>query len=672
MSEEVNPLPTSPSYQVSQLGYFLDFHLWEDAIRLLEFQVNSKNKHFNTLSMSYYRKVKKRLKSFKKKNYFEQKVASNLFYGLQEEFRVHSYGIPKSNGLGIRNYKLLTPSLRTLHYSIGIYLVVLSNDFLQSYHKSNKHIRSYYGGKLIAETVDGRTGLKASLKSDDIYFRSHYEQFAREARQEAREKADQKVIIRLDIQNFFDELSLSILMNLLNESIKSSDQKRLNFDEATQEQIVAFYRFVAQGRNGVPQMDNNIISAFIAHLYLSFGDLLIDSALREYGFLEEYKILRYVDDFAISLTFDGIVREEEYDHLSEMVAQQITEILYNELSLKLNFKSKLFRLSRKEDREKYIMSIKQTSFGDFVTTRYEVPNNNPEDDDEDSKSLQTKVDEMLDIAENLKNSSLRRSFNRLEDEVLEKLKNVYNPDIENLLKKRENKERVVKIFYKNFNFDLIHVAPIPFLIIISIDWRTKKKLREFLEKKLKPNLKESDTILRYLLQNGINEPEHKKLLKTLEKSQSLGSVVKRFGQAHKETRAVHKEPGYFMVNDVRTRTLWTEHYIVSQIQARRFSEMAGEYSVALNHLLNEIHAVCCWKDPGCTSMKSYSAKHVTDFLMGRGIEHGIVLRIRNLFDRRNNTPVSHPGYGSLASWAVPKSEYQEFYEHVGRCLDRLL
>ncbi len=140
------------------LGHFLKDVDWQNAISLLNAQIKSRetNKHFNRLSMIYYSNLPKSgREEIETKQYFENYIENNLFYGLQKEFQVISYIIPKS-GLGIRNHKFFSYSMRLLYYSIGSYLLRLSNDFIARYNsrnfdnrlKSKSRLHCFYGGNL--------------------------------------------------------------------------------------------------------------------------------------------------------------------------------------------------------------------------------------------------------------------------------------------------------------------------------------------------------------------------------------------------------------------------------------------------------------------------------------------------------------------------------------------
>ena len=111
-----------------------------------------------------------------------------------------------------------------------------------------------------------------------------------------------------------------------------------------------------------------------------------------------------------------------------------------------------------------------------------------------------------------------------------------------------------------------------------------------------------------------------------------------------------------------------EPNVTEQIRLRVLCELKGEYSVALNHLLNEIHAICYMLDEEAKDPKKYEVDEVAAFLRGRTVPHETHAQIRNLFDRRNKSPVSH---ADPIAWAVTKNEYMNYRHHVGNCLQHL-
>jgi hypothetical protein len=110
--------------------------------------------------------------------------------------------------------------------------------------------------------------------------------------------------------------------------------------------------------------------------------------------------------------------------------------------------------------------------------------------------------------------------------------------------------------------------------------------------------------------------------------------------------------------------------VIEQIRMRVFHERSQSYSVALNHLLNEIHGLCIRKE--AADKRQYDVNDVFKLLTSNNIPCETRIKIRNLFDRRNSNGVSHPGSGNNMAWEVTKEEYLDYYKHVGECFERLL
>ncbi len=60
--------------------------------------------------------------------------------------------------------------------------------------------------------------------------------------------------------------------------------------------------------------------------------------------IDKYKIIRYTDDIHISITFKKEIEEKRQGEVAYVIALQIAEVLYTKLNLKLNLKTRLFRL----------------------------------------------------------------------------------------------------------------------------------------------------------------------------------------------------------------------------------------------------------------------------------------------------------------------------------------
>ena len=646
-----------------QLGHFLDYHRhWLQGLELLKSQLDQlketkkrkPNPHFNTLDMYYYAKLEQSFAKFVDEDYFQSRIANNRFYGLSKEFEVVPYTIPKSH-LGLRKYKFMTCPMRVLYYAIGVYLVELSQEYLDDY-ASHEQIHSRYGGKLNFNRKTGK--LDRSLNS--ILYKKHYKKFGRQVTREIEAGTDRTVVIRLDIENYFDEISIPRLLDLLQERIKPSIRKEMHFDETTQAQLVSFFEFVAGGTSGIPQQSNDVISSFIGHLFLAFGDsFLNDKVLLNNDSIECYSIIRYIDDINISITFN----EEPSNPRGEQslvklrdkfnaLAPCMSDCLYENLGLRLNPKTMIFRLMKADDRELLKQTLKRVSQG------IEIP------DEGNDEPAPNKLDKIFDALKELKTCNMAPHFQRtrgLNEE--EPLKEAYSKRVQDMLEKPEIKSCLTKIFIGNggFDFELVNADPMPIIILISKCDKVAEAFEEFLLSKKDLTSRDINLTLNYLRQKGFT---HNKSLNLLNRDAQMKEIIEIF----KSRGLKSKTLGYYGLTDKQTLKI-TQPNVMEQIRLRVLAEQKREYSVALNHLQNEIHAICdiLDKEPRCAN--HYEAPEVSKFLRRRNVPHQTRTQIRNLFDRRNKSPVSH---ADPTARAVNKDEYEDYRCNVGKCMKHLL
>lgn len=634
----------------STLGHFLTFDLWKEALKLLNFQIacQKDNKHFKTLSMIYYKTLGSAVEELEKEDYFKQKVANNLFYGLEKEFAILPYVIPKP-GLGLRKYKFLTYPMRALYYAVGLYLLKLSDEFMENYFRKRQcAIKSYYGGNISSENNE--------LKMKNIYFKIHYKKFRNQIRKEISSNFSNKVVIKLDIQDYYNEISISTLLELLSRDTKPGQQSDMRFDATTKEQITFFFDFLANGGSGIPQSDNEILSNFIGYLYLAFGDLLIEDELRKGDdVVDKYRLIRYVDDIHISITFKGSVNKRNREEYVESLSSRVADILYYRLGLRLNPKTRPFWLDDKKQREELINSLKK------VSPEYHIS----DDDEDDDETLDNKIENIFDELKKLKKASIKPGTFRpeLQDEIL---KEVFDKRVNQMLEKDDNKQRIKQTF-EDFNFNLVKEYPRPILIILLKEKNTAKRFRQFLLGKQKLTTRDVYLMLQYLCQKDFQGEELLELLDKLEQYEPMSEIIGTFKRANLSLDV----PGYYDLTNTQTLELLKMPHAIEQIRYRVLSERTESYSVALNHLLNEIHAIC-YKLDNSSNHKNYDANKVIKFLYSKQVSHEICISIRNLFDRRNRNQVSHPSSEGNISWGVTADEYNEYRSQVGKCLASLL
>ena len=643
------------------VGYFLDYRYWKQALQLLKFQLKAKkkNKHFNTLEMFYYEKIKASFAELESEEYFKNKVANNLFYGLNKEFAVIPYTIPKSN-LGLRQYKFMTCPLRILYYAIGLYLLELSQEYLQD-RKPHEHIDANYGGNLFFDENQ-----ELNLKLNRIFYKPHYKQFRKSLRQEIKDNPERKVVIKLDIENYFDELSIRKLLDLLEERVKPNIKPKMRYDPETQAQLVSFFDFVTGRTSGIPQSDNNIISSFIGYLFLVFGDLFLNDELRKYDDLvDDYKIIRYVDDIYVSITFKeqssdwfGIQSMGLRGKVLNSLAPRISDRLYEKLGIRLNpNKTRLYQLDNEDDKEALERNLKKVSQG------FEIA------DEENNEPPTDKIENIFKQLEKLKHSASPyfEEHAELDEEMF---KEVYDEKVQQVLEKPDNKDRLKEIFMDSFNFgfmgfdgfdfELVNADPSPIIILILACDDVSQEFEKFLLSKKNLTSRDVYLILSYLRQI---EFKHDKLLDLLKQNPQMKKIMGIF-----EAGGVPPELlSYGGLTEEQTLEIAQPH-IIEQIRLRVLCELKGEYSVALNHLLNEIQAICFVLDDRVENEDEYKAPAVLEFLDHQKVSDETRTQIQNLFIQRNINPVSHP---DPTASAVTKDGYLNYRSHVGDCLKHL-
>ncbi|MEM7179593.1 MAG: AbiA family abortive infection protein, partial [Spirochaetota bacterium] len=66
--------------------------------------------------------------------------------------------------------------------------------------------------------------------------------------------------------------------------------------------------------------------------------------------------------------------------------------------------------------------------------------------------------------------------------------------------------------------------------------------------------------------------------------------------------------------------------------------------------------------------KKYNSTEIQKFLYNMCVENDIRIQIKNLFDRRNINPISHPGGVQDYYKPISKAEYNDYKEKVGNCI----
>jgi AbiA family abortive infection protein len=389
MSSEIN------GQRKADFSHFLDANLWLQACKLLDFQINEKiqgkNKYYKTLGMFLYERHGLISDKLANGSYFSQKVANCFFYGIPEEFYIVNYANPKPS-FGHRNYKYFSAPIRAIYYSVCLYILQVSQEFITEFYRKNKKISSYYGGSLSLNKE-----LSLNINKQNVVYYESYKRYRKELKKEARRTAN-RIVIRFDIQNYYDNFSPKILFNNLEKAIKPSNKNIFNFDNYTVEQLLSFFSFVTSFKGGLPQTDNDVCSNFLGWLYLIFSDLKIDDELKSAGlFLKEYKLIRYVDDHFIILTFRDGLSVKDKNTFCEKLMSKISDILFFDFGLKLNHKTSLYWLENQDDLERFHLGLKR------ISQNYEIPS------DEDVP-FKKKIEGIFEVLSKINNPAITDAF----------------------------------------------------------------------------------------------------------------------------------------------------------------------------------------------------------------------------------------------------------------------
>jgi AbiA family abortive infection protein len=280
----------------------------------------------------------------------------------------------------------------------------------------------------------------------------------------------------------------------------------------------------------------------------------------------------------------------------------------------------------------------------------------------DDETLENKVNNIFDELIKLKRSSIEPETFRheLQDEIL---KEIFDKRVFQILDSRENINRIRRVF-EGFDFNRVKEYPLPIIIIILKDLEVTSAFKSYLLKENHLTTKDVDILLTYLCQIDFKD---NLILEKLQHYEPMCEIVTKIVTPNLS----HSYPGYYILCALQVQQLCEMPEVIEQIRHRAYNEKVGLYSVALNHLLNEFHAIC-YNLESTEKSKDYDVNTVVDFLISKGISHETCIGIRKLFDRRNSNQVSHPGSEDFVAWSVSKSEYYYYQSKVSDCLSLLI
>lgn len=624
--------------------------MWAQALDLIEFQVSqiNKNRHYNKLSTFSYRNKSQRSRQvLQTADYFESHVANNLFYGLEKEFRSIPYLLPKAGG-SRRNTKYISYPLLTVHNAIGIYLLELTKLFRE--HSKEKY--SWYG----ADLDNFFASTKPYKRAQALFYMPFYKRYQTILHTQQRISGhEHRAAIYFDIKDFFDELPVSILLELIDNYLSNDIKARFRFNRNSRYEIERFYRYL-QGGNGVPQHELNTISSFMSNLYLQFANMKIKDIVNSYGnLIAENKIIQYVDDTWLFVDFAPWVDQKRRDRIITEIFERIVDEFLDTYQLRLSSKTKVFYLNDDKDRIAMAGQITMTSL-EYGSV------------DETGESTSTPVELFQNILRAIKGLSKRRSsqaaMSFLEHET-EVLNHIYKKGVAELLNHKIYLSALEEAFL-DFDFALVKSAPLSLTILIRKVEAVWSQFRQYLLEKQHYSSHDIIIAIHFLGQVDFEDSE---ILKKICQNPFGRVLVEDF----QLTAIPSQDPGYFNISDIYTLILQDKHDIIRQIERRVLAEKRRDFSVAMNHLVNELEAVCFAFDPNKpSSVKKYNQDNVRSFVQSCGALTSDLNMLSTIYSGRHSNSVSHPGSLQEPIQTVSETDYSRHKAVIGRFIAKVL
>lgn len=351
----------------------------------------------------------------------------------------------------------------------------------------------------------------------------------------------------------------------------------------------------------------------------------------------------------ICITKKQNIDTKQEENLINNLTERIIDKIYGEIGLRFNNKSKLFMMNKEEDKISLLKNLKR------ISSQYY------DNDDENKTQPQDKFNEIQEMLFKLKYSIYDIAFRNDYDTFEETMKEVFDRNLENFMQKPENKIIINDIFL-DFDFELVKMSSMEIIIVMEKDPETIKRFRQSLIDKLNMTTMDIEMIINLLCQYEFKDND---LIDKLNFNEYMKNIIYWYQNPEKCYL------GYYDLEENQIKKI-SKRDIIEQAILRTINEKKKSYNVALNHLLNEIHAICKNIDPNFKKDKDYNAKNVGDFLKSMNIDFDIIINIKNLFDRRNTNNISHPSSESINNQSVEYIEYINYKNYVKMCLQLIL
>lgn len=277
----------------------IEYNEWIELCNDLKKYISAYRKFY----LQLYPITEEMLEKIKEENHFNKYIKTGAF--LWDDINWIKCENSSMNVDGtLRQRDLISPLFYIIYIFIGSKINKIYKD------KRNKNIEVYYAG---------------NLDKHRYHYKIEYNKFCKEA---IRVSKDYKYYIKTDIKNFFNNINIDLLFYHISTNINDT---KLNISLEELNFIKEFIKFIGNGK--LPQIEEGVTSSYLAtKIYLEEIDNKLYTYLRENESINEFKIIRYVDDLYIF--FDTNINIEK---IYEQIINFINDIIYEyDITININ------------------------------------------------------------------------------------------------------------------------------------------------------------------------------------------------------------------------------------------------------------------------------------------------------------------------------------------------
>lgn len=269
----------------------IEYNEWIELCDNLKKYINSYRKFYIQL----YSITEGILENLKDEHYFNKYIKTGAF--LWNDTNWIKCENPSMNADGtLRQRNLISP----LFYIIYIYIGGKINKLYKE--KRNEDIEVYYAG---------------NFDKHRYHYKKEYNEFCKKAIKLSKKY---KYYIKTDIKNFFNNINIDLLFYYISSNINDT---KLNVSLEELNFMKEFLKFIGDGK--LPQIEEGITSSYLAtKIYLEEIDNKLYIYLNEHESINQFKIIRYVDDLYIFFDIDAN-KEKVYENIINFMNDIIYE-----------------------------------------------------------------------------------------------------------------------------------------------------------------------------------------------------------------------------------------------------------------------------------------------------------------------------------------------------------